>query len=67
MSLTAFLSLMLVAFLMGSNHVAARIAFNHGLDVSTAVVVRSAFTAIVVSVLVWVQNAVDHYCLKSLP
>ena len=56
MSLTACLSLMWVAFLMGSNHVAARIAFNHGLDVSTAVVVRSAFTAIVVSVLVWVQK-----------
>ena len=55
-SLAAFLSLMLVAFLMGSNHVAARIAFNHGLDVSTAVVVRSAFTAIVVSVLVCVQK-----------
>jgi len=50
------LSLMLVALLMGSNHVAARVAFNHGLDVSTAVVIRSAFTAIMVSGLVIAQK-----------
>jgi drug/metabolite transporter (DMT)-like permease len=55
-SALAFLTLMLVALLMGSNHVAARIAFNHGLDVSTAVVVRSAFTAIMVSGLIFVQK-----------
>jgi len=55
-SLAAFLSLMLVALLMGSNHVAARVAFNHGLDVSTAVVIRSAFTAIMVSGLVVAQK-----------
>ncbi len=56
LSLLAFATLLLVAFLMGSNHVAARIAFNHGLDVSTAVVVRSLFTALVVSALIYFQK-----------
>jgi drug/metabolite transporter (DMT)-like permease len=56
LSLLAFSTLLLVAFLMGSNHVAARIAFNQGLDVFTAVVVRSVFTALVVSVLIYVQK-----------
>jgi hypothetical protein len=56
LSLLAFTTLLLVAFLMGSNHVAARIAFNHGLDVSTAVVVRSVFTALVVSALIYFQK-----------
>lgn len=41
---------------MGGNHVAARIAFNHGLDVATAVTVRSLVTAVVVSLLVIVQQ-----------
>ena len=41
---------------MGANHVAARVAFNHGLDVATAVTVRSGVTAIVVSLLIFVQN-----------
>ena len=56
LSLLAFVTLLSVAFLMGSNHVAARIAFNQGLDVFTAVVVRSVFTALVVSVLIHVQK-----------
>lgn len=56
LSLLAFSTLLLVAFLMGSNHVAARIAFNQGLDVFTAVVVRSLFTAMVVSVLIYAQK-----------
>lgn len=39
---------------MGANHVAARIAFDHGTDVVTAVVVRSFFTALAVgALLVW--------------
>ena len=41
---TAFATLLLIAFMMGANHVAARIAFNHGVDVATAVVFRSAVT-----------------------
>jgi len=52
LSLTAFLTLLLIAFMMGSNHVAARLAFNDGLDVATAVAVRSFLTAIVVSIMV---------------
>jgi len=39
---TAFGILLLIAFMMGANHVAARTAFNHGVDVVTAVTVRSA-------------------------
>lgn len=62
-SLTAFLTLLLIAFMMGSNHVAARLAFNDGLDVATAVAVRSFASAIVVFVIVlwsglaWRTNA----------
>ena len=34
--------------MMGANHVAARLAFNHGVDVATAVAFRSGVTALVV-------------------
>jgi drug/metabolite transporter (DMT)-like permease len=44
----AFATLLLIALMMGANHVAARIAFNHGADVATAVVVRSTITAAVI-------------------
>ena len=53
---TAFATLLLIALMMGANHVAARIAFNNGVDVATAVVVRSFVTALVVSGLVLVQR-----------
>ena len=53
---TAFATLLLIALMMGANHVAARVAFNNGLDVATAVAVRSLVTAIVVSLLVIVQS-----------
>ncbi len=48
---TAFATLLLIALMMGANHVAARIAFNSGVDVATAVVFRSAVTAGVIVVL----------------
>ena len=48
----AFGTLLLIAFMMGANHVAARTAFNHGLDVVTAVTVRSIITA---SVVAWAK------------
>ena len=48
----AFATLLLIACMMGANHVAARLAFNSGLDVATAVAARSFTTALVVSVLV---------------
>ena len=47
----AFATLLLIALMMGANHVSARIAFNNGVDVATAVVFRSFVTAGVVSAL----------------
>ena len=44
----AFGTLLLIALMMGANHVAARIAFNNGVDVATAVVFRSTVTALVI-------------------
>jgi drug/metabolite transporter (DMT)-like permease len=55
LSVGAFSTLMLIALMMGANHVAARVAFNHGVDVATAVVFRSAVTALVVTALVVLQ------------
>ena len=48
----AFATLLLIALMMGANHVAARIAFNNGVDVATAVVFRCTITAVVVAVIV---------------
>lgn len=56
MSVTAFATLLLVAFMMGANHVAARLAFNNGVDVITAVSFRSALTALVVGLILWQQK-----------
>ena len=52
----AFATLLLIAFVMGANHVAARVAFDHGTDVATAVVFRSGVTALVVGALLWPQR-----------
>ena len=52
----AFATLLLIALMMGANHVAARIAFNHGADVATAVVFRSTVTALVIVALLAVQG-----------
>ena len=38
----AFATLLLIALMMGANHVAARIAFNNGVDVATAVEIGRA-------------------------
>ena len=56
LSRAAFATLLLIALMMGANHVAARLAFNHGVDVATAVACRSAITALVVGSLVWLQR-----------
>ena len=53
---TAFATLLLIALMMGANHVAARIAFNNGVDVATAVVVRSTVTALVIAALLASQG-----------
>ncbi len=52
----AFATLLLIALMMGANHVAARIAFNHGTNVATAVVVRSLVTAAVVAGIIYWQR-----------
>ena len=56
LSLGAFATLLLIALMMGANHVAARIAFNNGVDVATAVVVRSAVTAAVIVAILLAQG-----------
>lgn len=48
----AFVTLLLLACMFGANHVAARVALDHGVDVATAVAVRSLATAIVVAAIV---------------
>jgi drug/metabolite transporter (DMT)-like permease len=53
---TAFATLLLIALVMGSNHIAARVAFDNGVDVGTAVVFRSAITSLVLVVLIGVQG-----------
>jgi drug/metabolite transporter (DMT)-like permease len=58
----AFVTLLLLACLFAANHVAARIALDHGVDVTTAVAARSLATAAAVALLVlwaripWVLN-----------
>ena len=56
LSLTAFATLLLIALMMGSNHVAARFAFQNGVDVATAVTMRSGVTAIALALLIWEQK-----------
>lgn len=56
LSAGAFATLLLIALVMGANHVAARVAFNHGVDVATAVVFRSAVTAGVIMALLALQG-----------
>ena len=51
LTLSAFFTLLFAAFVMGSNHVAARIAIDDGLGVITAVMVRSVFTATVLTIV----------------
>ena len=60
LSSKAFFSLLLIACMFAGNHVAARIAFDHGVNVVTAVAVRSLVTALVVSLLVLGQRARWH-------
>jgi len=57
----AFLALLLLACTFAGNHVAARVAFDHGVDVVTAVASRSLGTALVVSLLVaWQGVPLKH-------
>ena len=56
LSTAAFFTLLLIALMMGANHVAARLAFNYGVDVPTAVTFRSGATALVVGALLLLQR-----------
>jgi drug/metabolite transporter (DMT)-like permease len=56
LTVAAFATLLLIALMMGANHVAARVAFDHGVDVTTAVAFRSVITALVVMALVLQQG-----------
>ena len=58
---TAFATLLLIALMMGANHVAARIAFNNGVDVATAVVFRSVITALVIVLILALQRVRVHF------
>ena len=60
----AFATLLLLALMMGANHVAARLAFNHGVDVATAVCIRSAVTAAVVGLLLLIQQVPMRLTLR---
>ncbi len=56
LSTSAFATLLLIAFMMGANHVAARLAFDNGVSVATAVAFRSGVTALVVGSILWVYR-----------
>src|SRR6478735_3577981 len=60
----AFATLLLIALMMGANHVAARIAFNNGVDVATAVVFRSTVTALVIVALLASQGVRPHFTTR---
>jgi len=52
----AFVTLLFIALVMGANHVAARVAFDHGTNVVTAVFFRSVVTALVLTLILCVQR-----------
>ena len=52
----AFATLLLIALMLGGNPVAARLAFNNGDDVATAVVFRSVVSALFLFALLRVQH-----------
>jgi drug/metabolite transporter (DMT)-like permease len=64
LSAGAFATLLLIALMMGANHVAARIAFNHGADVATAVVFRSVVTATVIALILASQKVRPQFTAR---
>ena len=56
LSRIAFLTLLLIAVMMGANHVSARFAFNDGVSVTTAVIFRSGVTALIILLLLLSQR-----------
>lgn len=62
---TAFATLLLIALMMGANHVAARLAFNNGVDVATAVAFRSVVTALAVAALLAMQRVPLRFTARN--
>ncbi|MFD0669405.1 DMT family transporter [Ramlibacter sp. MAHUQ-53] len=60
----AFATLLLIAVLMGANHVAARIAFNAGADVATAVALRSSVTTAVLVAVMALQGVRPRFSTR---
>ncbi|HMN20967.1 MAG TPA: DMT family transporter [Ottowia sp.] len=56
LSTLAFATLVTIALMMAANHVAARLAFDSGADVMTAVAVRSGVTGLATALLLVVQG-----------
>lgn len=52
----AFATLVTIALMMAANHVAARLAFDSGADVMTAVAARSGVTGFATALLLWLQR-----------
>ena len=61
----AFATLLLIALMMGANHVAARLAFNNGVDVATAVAFRSVVTALAVAALLATQRVPLRFTARN--
>jgi drug/metabolite transporter (DMT)-like permease len=62
---SAAVILLLLGVVFGANHVAARIAFDHGVGITTAVLMRSGLTALVLWALVARQGLAAG--VRSLP
>jgi len=72
LSRAAFATLLLIAFMMGANHVAARLAFDNGVSVATAVAFRSTVTALVTDRKIYPPQAALHrtiwpFCRSLVP
>ncbi len=63
-SRTAFLTLLLIAAMMGANHVAARFAFNDSVSVMTAVIFRSGVTASIITLLLLSQRVTPRFSAR---
>ncbi len=64
LSRTAFLTLLLIAAMMGANHVAARFAFNDSVSVMTAVIFRSGVTAAIIALLLLRQRVTVEFSAR---
>jgi drug/metabolite transporter (DMT)-like permease len=62
---SAIVTLLILGILFGANHVAARIAFDHGVGITTAVLMRSGVTALVLWAIVVQQRM--RAGVQSLP